>query len=69
MSIKVKVKVNTGKPYGDKKQGLCPRCKNFSSQLGDIGTCPACEAAAEKRMARPPDKVYIKAGTRKSVGL
>ena len=67
--MSIKVKINTDKSYDDKSQGFCPRCKNFSLQLGDIGICPACEAEAEKRIILPADKGYIKAGKRESVGL
>jgi len=67
--MSIKVKINTGKSYENKSQGFCPRCKNFSLQLGDIGVCPACEAEAEKRISQPPSKGYIKVGKRGGVGL
>jgi len=67
--MSIKIKLNTGKAYEDKKQGFCPRCKNFSLQLSDIGVCPACEAECEKRIIRSGERDYVKAGTRDEVGL
>ena len=65
----LKIRLSTSKSYEDKSQGFCHICRNFSLKLGDINICPACDAESEKRIARTPEKSYIKAGKRHRVGL